>query len=80
MKSQEKLKNIKDLEYSHLLNKQNIFLIVLATAIISVILSKDLPEYVNKPGLILALIFGFLLSLLYYSKKIKEKLSEIEAI
>lgn len=43
-----KLKNIKDLEYNHLLNKQNVFLIIFGTAIISVILSDRLPDGLTK--------------------------------
>ena len=45
-----KLKNIKDLEYSHLLNKQNVFLIMFGTAIISIILSDQVPEDITKWG------------------------------
>jgi len=45
-----KLKNIKDLEYNHLLNKQNVFLIMFGTAIISIILSDQVPEDITKWG------------------------------
>ena len=76
----EKLKNIKDLEYNHLLNKQNVFLIVLATAIISIILSEKFPENLTKWGLVLACILAIIISLLYYSKKLEDKLNEIEKI
>lgn len=75
-----KLKNIKDLEYNHLLNKQNVFLIVFATAIISIILSDKLPEDLTKWGLILAFILAIILSLLNYSKKLEDKLSEIRNV
>ena len=80
MKEKEKLKNIKDLEYNHLLNKQNVFLIVLATAIISIILNDNFPEDLSKWGLILAFILGIILSLLHYSKKLEEKINEIKDV
>ena len=75
-----KLKNIKDLEYNHLLNKQNVFVITLGTAIISTILSEQLPENLTKWNLILAFILGLILSLLYYSRKIRDKIDEIKEI
>lgn len=73
-----KLKNIKDLEYNHLLNKQNVFLIIFGTAIISTILSDKLPEGLTRRGLVLAFILAIILSLLHYSKKIEDKLGEIK--
>ena len=76
----QKLKNIIDLEYNHILNKQNVFLIVLATASISVILSDKLPENLTKWGLVLAFILAIILSLLNYSKKLEDKLNEIRKI
>ena len=64
----EKEKNIKDLEYNHILNKQNIFVIILGTAVISTILGDKIPENITKGGLILAFILGIILSLLHYVK------------
>ena len=75
-----KLKNIKDLEYAHLLNNQNVFVIVLGTAIISTILSDALPEGLTKWGLVLAFILMIILSLLHYSKKLEDKAEEIKEI
>jgi len=74
----EKLKNIKDLEYSSLLNKQNVFLIVFATAVISIILSDNFPENIDKWNLILTFILAIILSLLYYGKKLEDKINEIK--
>lgn len=73
-----KLKNIKDLEYNHLLNKQNVFLIIFGIAIISTVLSDKLPEGFTKWGLVFAFILAIILSLLYYSKKLEDKLNEIK--
>jgi len=75
-----KLKNIKDLEYNHILNKQNVFVIILGTAIISTILSDKLPENITKWGLVLAFILLIILSLLHYSKKLENKIKEIKDI
>ena len=75
-----KLKNIKDLEYSHLLNKQNVFLIMFGTAIISIILSDQVPEDITKWGLVLAFILATLLSLLHYGKKLENKINEIKEV
>jgi len=75
-----KLKNIKDLEYNHLLNKQNVFLIMFGTAIISIILSDQVPEDITKWGLVLAFILATLLSLLHYGKKLENKINEIKEV
>jgi len=40
MKDEIISKNIKDLEYNHILSKQNVFLVIFGTAIISIIV-KD---------------------------------------
>lgn len=73
-----KLKNIKDLEYNHILNKQNVFLITFGTAIISIILSESIPRELTKGGLIFMFILGIILSLLYYGKKLEDKVGEIK--
>jgi len=75
-----KLKNIKDLEYNTILNKQNIFLIIFGTAIISIILSDKLPEDITKWGLILAFILAIILFLLYYGRKLENKINEVKNI
>ena len=78
MKDETILKNIKDLEYNHILNKQNVFLIFFGTSIISIILSEKLPEDVSKWGLVLAFVLAIVLSLLYFSKKLEDKINEIK--
>ena len=75
-----KLKNIKDLEYNHLLNKQNIFVIILGTAIISTILSNTLPGGETKLGLIAMFVLIMVLSLLHYANKLKKKIEEIKIL
>jgi hypothetical protein len=78
MKDKIILKNIKDLEYNHLLNKQNVFLIFFSTSIISIILNEEFPKNVSKFGLVLAFILAIILSLLYFGKKLEDKLNEIK--
>lgn len=73
-----KLKNIKDLEYNHLLNKQNIISVIIGTAVISIVLSEKIPEGFSKYGLIIALILTELFFLLHYSNKLEEKSQEIK--
>jgi len=68
------------LEYNHLLNKQNVFLIMFGTAIISIILSDQVPEDITKWGLVLAFILATLLSLLHYGKKLENKINEIKEV
>ena len=76
-----KLKNIRDLEYNHLLNKQNIFLILLGTAIISISVSSDfLPKNLTKINIIFTFFLFMLLVILYYGKRLKDKSDEIEKI
>ncbi len=75
-----KLKNIKDLEYNHLLNKQNVFLIVFATAVISIILSDNFPENLSKWNLVFTFILAIILSLLYYGKRLEDKIKEINIL
>lgn len=78
MRDETILKNIKDLEYNHILNKQNVFLVLFGTSVISIILSEKLPENISKWGLVLAFILAIILSLLYFSKKLEEKIKEIK--
>jgi len=77
---QQKEKNIKDLEYNNLLNNQNIMLVLIGTAIISVFLIDKLPDSLNiaKPDLLFFLVVMIIVVLLYYSKKLEEKLYEIK--
>lgn len=77
---QDKEKNIKYLEYNLLLNKQNIILILVGTAIISITLSDKLPFGLPKHGLIAILFLIGLIFLAYYSNKLEEKAQEIRSI
>ncbi len=78
----DKEKNIKDLEYNHLLNKQNIFLGLIGTAIISVVLTEKIPEILNvtKNELLLFLFAIAVGVLLYFGKKLEDKTNEIREL
>ena len=77
---EQKEKNIRDLEYNYLLNKENIALVLIGTAIISVILTEELPVSIPKINvLIFLLIFG-VGSLAYFSKKLENKAKEIRSL
>ncbi|MEK6855453.1 MAG: hypothetical protein AABX73_04490 [Nanoarchaeota archaeon] len=62
-----KEKNVKDLEYNHLLNKQSIALVLFGTAIISVILTEKLPLDITKVEL-LVFLFAVGVGILLYVK------------
>ena len=68
------------MEYNNLLNNQNIMLVLIGTAIISVFLIDKLPDSLNiaKPDLLFFLVVMIIVVLLYYSKKLEEKLYEIK--
>ena len=76
----QKEKNIKDLEYNNLLSTQNIVLVLIGTAIISVFLIFQLPNNLNitKSDLLFFLVVAIIGVLLYYSKRLEEKLKEIK--
>jgi len=76
---EQKEKNIRDLEYNHLLNKQSIALVLLGTAIISVILISKLPEGIklNKLELLISLSIALALVFQHFSKKLEKKVEEI---
>lgn len=74
----QKEKNIKDLEYNHLLNKQNIALILIGTAIISITLTEKLPLNVTKADLLIFLFAVAVGFLLYFGRKLEDKANEIK--
>jgi len=76
----EKLKNIKDLEYSHVLSKQNISLVLIGTAIIYIIFTEKLPMNFNKIEMILPLILVGVVFIVYFSKKLEKIKEEIKEI
>lgn len=78
----QKEKNILDLEYNHILNKQNILVILLGTAIISVAFIDSIPEEIRVSRLELIFLFAATIIgvLIYFSKKLEDKVEEIEKL
>ncbi len=74
---EDKEKNVKDLEYNLLLNKQNIILILIGTAIISVTLSDIRPLGLSKFLIVVILFLLGLVLLAYYSNRLEEKAQEM---
>lgn len=73
-----KLKNIKDLEYNKILNQQNIVLVLIGTAIITVSLTNNLPQ--SKSDIIIFLILVVIFFIVYFSQKLDKIKKEIENI
>ncbi len=73
----QKEKNVKDLEYNHLLNKQNISLVLVGTFIISVVLTEKLPLNFAKTDLLVFLFASAIGLLLYFGRKLEDKANEI---
>jgi len=77
---EERIKNIKDLEYNHLLNKQNIFLGLIGASILSVILTSELPNNVNKTDVLILLILIGILVYIYFDNKLNKIIDYIKRI
>jgi len=73
----EKQKNIKDLEYNHLLNKQNISLILIGTAIITTLFTENLPLGLSRDNLLLFLISVGIIFLWYFGKELNRVKEDI---
>ena len=52
MNEAEKKKNLNDLEYNHILSKQNIALVLVGTAVLYTIFTERLPSNVSRGNLI----------------------------
>jgi len=77
---EEKEKNIKDLEYNHLLNKQNVFLGLIGAFIISVLFSNNLPEGLDKKEILLFLILTGILAYTHFNQELNKIIDSIKKI
>jgi len=79
---EQKEKNVKDLEYGHLLNKQNIFLAFFGSAILATLLAEQLPRYVGftRTEILIFLIIGASGGFLYFGNALERKAQEIRSI
>ena len=80
MNINQKEKNIKDLEYNSILNKQNITMVLIGTAFIYVLFAESLPDGLARSYLIILLILAWIITLQYFNRqlnKIKEEIKEL---
>ena len=80
MNINQKEKNIKDLEYNSILNKQNITMVLIGTAFIYVLFAESLPDVLARSDLIILLILAWIITLQYFNRqlnKIKEEIKEL---
>ena len=77
---EQKIKNIKDLQYNNNLNKQNILLILIGTAIISVLLTDQEKIPTQKVYLISLLLLIGIMFILYFNKKLNKIIENIEKL
>ena len=77
---EQKIKNIKDLQYSNNLNKQNIILILIGTSLISILLTDQEKIPITKVYLILLLIIMGIIFILYFNKKLNKIIENIEKL
>jgi len=82
LSEQQKEKNVKDLEYNHLLNKQNVGLAFFGSGILAVLLAKDLPAYIGlaRLDILVFLISGAITVFLYFGHELQKKAQEIRNI
>lgn len=82
MEEKNKLKNLKDLEYNNLLNKQNITLVLIGTALVTLIITDTLylPFNISKLTLIIILVLGGMFSLSYFNRKLRFIMKEISEL
>lgn len=80
MDATEKRKNIKDLEYNDVLNKQNIILVLVGTASFSVLLAEKLPAQLQLAEIVIPLLLAGLISFLYFRKKLQSIKQEIATL
>lgn len=80
MDDKQKIKNIKDLDYNHALNKQNIALVLIGTAILYVIFTDTSSINIQKSYLLFFLILAAIIFMWYFGRelnKIKEEIKNL---
>jgi len=78
MDEKQKQKNLKDLEYNHIISKQNISLVLVGTAILYSIFTESLPIAVSRGNLIFFLVLVGIAFLWYFGKQLDDIKKEIE--
>ena len=80
MNETDKKKNLKDLEYNHILSKQNISLVLVGTAILYAVFTENLPIDVSRGNLIFLLVLIGIAFLWYFGKQLDDIKKEIEKL
>ena len=70
-------KNLKDLEYNKTLGRENILLVLIGTSFISIFLTPNEIIGIGKIWLIGAIIAVFILSIIFFDKKLRNIEEEI---
>ncbi len=78
MEKKDIRKNIKDLEYANLLNKESIILVLIGTAVVSVILTPHTVLNIAKIWLIAVLTAFFIVMTVLYNKRLNKIREEIQ--
>jgi len=76
----KKIKNLRDLDYNHTLNKQNIALVLIGTAILYVIFTDTSSINIQKNYLLFFLILIAIIFMWYFGRelnKIKEEIKNL---
>ena len=76
----EKKKNLKDLEYNHILNKQNIALVLTGTAILYALFTENLPFNVSRGNLVFLLVLIGISFLWFFGKQLDYIQKEINRL
>lgn len=82
MEEKTKLKNLKDLEYNTILNKQNIALVLIGTALVTATITEKayLPFNISKMTFVIILVLAGILSLFYFNLKLRTIVREIQEL
>lgn len=82
MEEKTKLKNMKDLEYNTILNKQNIALVLIGTALVTAAITEKayLPFNISKMTFIIILVLAGIFSLFYFNLKLRTIVREIQEL
>jgi hypothetical protein len=80
MDEQEKLKNLKDLEFNKTLNHQNIWLVLIGTAMLTLLLQESIPLDLDRRQVFTVLILILFFILWLYSGKLEKISDDIKKI
>ena len=80
MNINQKEKNIKDLEYNSILNKQNMTMVLIGTVFIYILFAENLPDGLARSDLIVLLILAWIITLRYFNRQLSKIKDEIKGL